>query len=318
MSVRRYDFHGVVLEVDAGDDRVGEAIDGRLCCFSATDGPADVRFEYRADLAPSDLERPAGDGHRVYDPVGRGDVRWFEEDDVLWLDAGDAVAVCRPTDGVTTVAHARVSDLWLLSRPLFTLPLVEALERRGLHCLHAAGVAVDGRAVLIPGTSGAGKSTLAVALASGGLPLLSDDMVFLRAREGTVVVHGFPDEIDVTEESAQWFPDLAASLTERSDGWPKHRLGVDEIPGATVADDCTPGLVLLPEVSGAPGSRSEPVGAGEALVAVTPNVLLTEPASTQAHLDALAALVRASGCHRLAVGRDFDALPELVRSLAAG
>jgi hypothetical protein len=129
-------------------------------------------------------------------------------------------------------------------------------------------------------------------------------------------VHGFPDEIDVTDETASWFPELAGALTERTGRWPKHRLRPGDLPGARLAGDCVPGLLLLPEVTSEPHSRTEPLSAGEALVAVTPNVLVTEPASTQAHLDALAALVRASRCRRLLVGRDFDELPALVRELA--
>lgn len=315
MSVQRYGFHGVGLEISAGDERIAEAIGARLRPFASSDASAEVRFEYRDDLTAADLEHPKGDGRRVYDPASGGDVRWFEDEDALWIDAGSAAALCRPSAGEVTVAHRGTDDVWLLSRPLFTLPLIEALERRALHCLHAAGVEVGGRAVLVPGTSGAGKSTLAIALARAGLPLLSDDMVFVSGDGG--MVHGFPDEIDVTDDTARWFPELADALRQRTGSWPKHRLRVEDLPGASIADDCPPGLLLFPEVSGESRSRTEPLSAGAALVAVTPNVLLTDPASTQAHLDALAALVRTSRCHRLLVGRDFDKLPELVRELAA-
>jgi hypothetical protein len=315
VTARGYDFHGVRLEVAADDERVGAAIDGRLRHFRST-GEAEVVFSYRSDQRPDDLPRPGVEGRRVYDPAAGGDVRYFEPEDALWIDAGPAAALCHAGRGRTTVAHAGAEDLWLLSRPLFTLPLVEVLERRGLHCLHAAGVAIGDRAVLLPGTSGAGKSTLALALARAGLPLLSDDMVFLSPSRETVTVHGFPDEVDVTEETAGWFAGLDEALVRREGPWPKHRLWIEDLPGASIAPDCVPGLLLLPEVSGEPRSRVEPVSAGEALVAITPNVLLTDPAASQAHLDALAALVRASRCHRLLVGRDFDDLPALVRELA--
>src|SRR5262245_3573357 len=108
-------------------------------------------------------------------------------------------------------------DLWTLSHPLFTLPLVEMLKRRGLYGLHAGGVCLHGRALLLPGTSGSGKTTLTLALARG-----------------------------------------------------------------------------------------------EALLELAPNVLLTEPRSAQAHLDALAELVEKSDCWRLATGTDLD---ETVRRL---
>ena len=59
------------------------------------------------------------------------------------------------------------------------------------------------------------------------------------------------------------------------------------------------------------------MGRDEALLELAPNVLLTEPRSSQAHLDVLAALVRETACYRLETGRDFHVLPTLLRNLLA-
>jgi len=53
----------------------------------------------------------------------------------------------------------------------------------------------------------------------------------------------------------------------------------------------------------------------EALMALVPNILLTEARSAQTHLDTLAKLVQQSSCFRLATGRDFDDLPGRLRRL---
>jgi hypothetical protein len=53
----------------------------------------------------------------------------------------------------------------------------------------------------------------------------------------------------------------------------------------------------------------------EALLELAPNVLLTEPRSSQAHFDALAALAAASDCYRLETGRDLPAAARLLRKL---
>jgi hypothetical protein len=47
--------------------------------------------------------------------------------------------------------------------------------------LHASAVMLDGTAIIFAGASGAGKSTLALAASQAGLPLLSDDTIFVQA-----------------------------------------------------------------------------------------------------------------------------------------
>jgi len=59
--------------------------------------------------------------------------------------------------------------------------------------LHAAGVARDGKALIIAGASGAGKSTLTVELLRNGFDYLSDEAVFVSVSSG--MVRGFPRAI---------------------------------------------------------------------------------------------------------------------------
>ena len=75
--------------------------------------------------------------------------------------------------------------------------------------------------------------------------------------------------------------------------------------GSPVAWECAPAVLVFPQVAGVPESELTPLSAGEALLELAPNVLLTEPRSSQAHLDALAELVAASECFRLATGTDL-------------
>src|SRR5947209_1839868 len=201
-------------------------------------------------------------------------------------------------------------DLWALSHPLFTLPLVEMMKRRGLYGLHAGGVCRDGRALLLPGTSGSGKTTLTLALARAGLGFLGDDTLFLRFpgdwSQGLEVL-AFPDEFDLTDETVALFPELRALLDgERPDGWRKRQVRPERAWGAGVAWRAAPALLVFPRVAGRRESTLAPMDRGEALLELAPNVLLTDPGSSQAHLDALAGLVARSECWRLATGTDLD------------
>jgi hypothetical protein len=55
-----------------------------------------------------------------------------------------------------------------------------ALRSRGVLCLHASAVVIDGHAVALAGGSHAGKSTTAAAFAAAGYPVLTDDLVAVR------------------------------------------------------------------------------------------------------------------------------------------
>ena len=81
--------------------------------------------------------------------------------------------------------------LWGLLN-LLAVALAWRLLGRGGGAIHAAGVVVGERAVLLIGAEGAGKTTWALAAGSAGLPVISDDIVFLDAGSGRLEALGAP------------------------------------------------------------------------------------------------------------------------------
>jgi hypothetical protein len=322
MTARSYALHGLHLAVTGWGEAV-EALHARLARLSALhgDGAPDVTLEIVAEAdsteAPSAMRR----GRPVYDPPD-GAVLYDDGADRLYLEIGPRLrAVCEPSRGWARLACAaaggeeRAGDLWTLSHPLATLPLVELLKRRGLYSVHAAGLCRNGRGLLLPGTSGAGKSTLTLALARAGCGLLGDDTLFLAQRPEGLRLLAFPDEIDLTPQTVAFFPDLLPRLAAPRPGWRKRQLRPEDAYGAEVVWECAPGHLVFPRVSGREESRLIALDSAEALCELAPNVLLTEPASSQAHLDALAGLVAASACWRLETGRDLDGAARLLTDL---
>lgn len=57
--------------------------------------------------------------------------------------------------------------------------LGRVLVLRGVVCLHASAISIDGKAIAMLGSSCAGKSTTAAALAQRGFPVLADDIAAL-------------------------------------------------------------------------------------------------------------------------------------------
>lgn len=106
--------------------------------------------------------------------------------------------------GEAWVARGLLDEPAVLGELVDTLVLFLATRtgatRTGRTPVHAAGVMVGGVALVLAGRSGAGKSTLALRAMQRGLPILSDDTVYIQLRPDFRVwgfrrpLHVFPDE----------------------------------------------------------------------------------------------------------------------------
>ena len=81
--------------------------------------------------------------------------------------------------------------LWGLVN-LLAVAVARRLLGRGGGALHAAGIVVDERAFLLVGAEGAGKTTWARAAGAVGLPVISDDIVFVDSGRGRLEAIGTP------------------------------------------------------------------------------------------------------------------------------
>lgn len=305
--MRSYDFHGLTVEVSLPI----AAVHARFASLPPAGGAPDLRFEIGNGFG-----RPDG-ARTVYEPPV-GEVVYDDARDLLYLEHGPRLrALADPGSGRVSFAVGDVEgeELWILSHPLLSVPMMELLKRRGLFGVHAAGAALDGKALVLAGTSGSGKSTLSLALARAGFDFLGDDTLFLARRAEGLRVLAFPDEIDLTEQTAGFFPELPETAARTTPGWRKRQLRAEEAFGTRIAWECEPAVVVFPRISGRPRSELRPVDAGEALLDLAPNVLLTQPGASQAHLDTLAELARAGRCYRLDTGTDLGEAAALLRGL---
>jgi len=326
-SLRRsYAIHGVTLEVSSSDPAVLAAIDLRLRDFGREpecDAAAQVGIEFLSgpDWNPGRVELPPEPARPVYD-TPFGTLHYAPESDVIGGRLGGVSLRCEPQRGLCLIGGPALAgqELYLATHPLATIALIELLERRGLYSLHAACVAPrEGRGVLIAGASGAGKSTLTLTLARAGVPILSDDIVFLRPLPDAPGVQalGFADTIGVTGYAAERFDELRERLGAEpaADGFPKRLRRIDELFGVAVLPACMPGALVFPEVAPGQRSRIAPMSPRDALLRLVPDVLLTEPAATQAHLGAIASLLEQVDCYALRSGVDVERAADLVSAL---
>ena len=315
----RYRFHGLDIVVSADHPAVITALQSCLRHFPADGaGPPEMTFEFSTvpNVASHGVTKPQGHARHVYDPL-EGEVLYFG--DSLFVNYGDrGRMLCDPEEGRVTVSilDSEVDNAWFVSHPMFMSAFMEILKQRGLYSLHAAGLCVDGQGILLPGTRGSGKSTLAIALVREGFGFLGDDMVFLAHRADGLDALAFPDVIDVTEDTAAMFPELHHLLAQpKKDGSPKHQVRAEDVFPVSFLDSCKPRVLVFPSVSGRAVSTITPLDKDEALHELAPNVLLTDSAASQRHLDALAELVRDTKTFRLETGRDFAELGDPLRAL---
>jgi hypothetical protein len=315
---RFYEVHGVGVRVETVEPAVLEAMDLRLRAFrSEPVREPDLRLEFVVDGLGGSEPPPVG-GRPVYD-TPHGSLHYLPEEDVLYGELGGVALRCEPSRGIARLSTAVFGGraLYLATHPLATVSLMELLERHGLFSLHAACLATeDGGGALIAGPSGAGKSTLALALARAGMHLVSDDIVFLSLGNGGAAVRalGFADAVGLSERAGRSFVELQGLLDEApADGFPKRLHRIEELFGRPIRSDCRPDALVFPEVAPDAPSAIGQLDPRDALLRLVPDVLLTEPTATQAHLAAIGALLGEVRCYALRSGTDLERAAYLVR-----
>ncbi|PYT63439.1 MAG: hypothetical protein DMG35_04050 [Acidobacteria bacterium] len=100
------------------------------------------------------------------------------------------------------------------------------LRLRGVTCLHASAVTLEDHCVVFAGSEGAGKSTTAAAFARQGYAVLSDDIVALVEREGTL--HAMPayPQLCLWPDSVKMLYGSPDALPPLTPDWDKRRLAL--------------------------------------------------------------------------------------------
>lgn len=296
----RFEIGRIGVSVSTTDPTIREAVWRRLKMLRSSEtGGSAITVEYRRESPSPETDA----GRPIYDSE-LGSVQYLEDrDEIVFAGAGFDFR-CVPREGFAEGridVNADRAD-WLASRPLLTLSLLELLKRNGVFGLHAAAVAIGGKAVVIAGASGSGKSTLALSLGLNGFTFLGDDLVLLRPNGGQLELSALYEELDLTEWTVSSVDSLRTVARPPTHGWPKYRVDPADVFGDVHRREVLPGLVLFPRADSREHAHVRPLPAPGALTRLAPDILLTDRAAVSAHLAAVGRLVDASRCYELFVG----------------
>ena len=110
-----------------------------------------------------------------------------------WADAVAREAECRVPAGLA-------DDPAGLAEAVTDTLLLFVATRNGRTPVHASGIVIGGKAIVLAGPSGTGKSSLALAARDRGLGVLSDDTIYVET--APFRVWGWPRAIHVLAEDA--------------------------------------------------------------------------------------------------------------------
>lgn len=197
---------------------------------------------------------------------------------------------------------------WESSRPLRPI-LHWWTEGTTRQAVHAGCVGTAGVGVLLAGRSGAGKSTTALACLRGGFEYVGDD--FVLADVDRCVAHSMYSTAKLEPRNAARFSELRITEPDR----PGAEKVVVQLDRTSVVDRLALRAIVLPEVTGRPGSAVRAASPASALA-----VLASTTAPQLAGLEAesfvkLGRLVRALPCFVLEAGTDLHQIPVVLADL---
>jgi hypothetical protein len=325
---RRYNLHGVSLQLETDSGSLRESTHGLLRAFADT-GPlmqADSRgwtASARSVNQPAELPRARSVAARRVFEVPRFGLDGTCWGYTVWRDGSRTIVEVSDRGLVVVEAERRTAEVWAVAperwaaeerEGLVFLLTSEVLRASGLYPLHAAAVEREGRAILILGSSGAGKSTSMLSLMRAGWRCLSDDHPLIcQTAEGSRVLP-WPARLELTADTERLYGGLAEVQTR--EGERKLWLYPEELGAGVAHEPATPALLLFPKVVDWPASSTEPVSSRFALEELLRlGMVVVDRGVAARQFSLLASIARESARARVFFGSDVERLPALVDGL---
>lgn len=250
--------------------------------------------------------------------IGRGEVRGYND--------GCIRTSFHIGANVLNVLNARLDLAVFWIRDAGQLPYYESgaplrtilhwwLSNHGRQFVHAAAVGTAKGGVLLAGKGGSGKSTTALTCLNSKLVYVSDDYCLL-ATDPHPYVYSLYSSAKVDVDNIHRFPHLAFAVSnaDRLDA-EKALLFLHEHCPDKVVTGFPIRAILLPHVTGRPGTTLTPASPIAGLTALAPSTIFQLSGAGHSAFQTMAKFVKQVPCYNLELGTEFRRIPDVILGL---
>lgn len=243
----------------------------------------------------------------------------YKEGPYVFTRHGDVLLTALDQESRRSVGLVHAPARWPLRhyKQAIFITLYQHLRRAGLHLIHASAIASHGRAVLIAGQSGAGKTTTMLTCVAAGFEFLGDDSTLIqRTPAGDIDVVALMSTLDVTDNTAAWFPQLTPHLSAQRSHTGKRQVILSEAFPDRIAHRGRVRVLLAPEIADQQHTSVVPISKAALLRDLLfYSVDLHDAALTRQHFEFLVQTVEQAPSYRLLLGRDRTQIPQVIEEL---
>jgi hypothetical protein len=189
------------------------------------------------------------------------------------------------------------------------------MKEKGIQLTHGAVVGHVGGSVLLAGKGGSGKSTTALACMKGGMSYVSEDYCLLSS-SSQVTAHSLYNSAKVRESTLRFFPELAAYI--ENEDRPRGEKGFffhHKFQPEKIVQKAPLKAIVTLKIEEIDQSFLEPINSIEAMASLSATTLWQLPDTGPSVFGRLKKIALSLPCYRLHLGKDFDAIPQLIEKI---
>lgn len=321
-SSRIYSIGNLCIRVKCGDRWIAEQIPDLLEPLGFVNGKdilSQPKVNVKFTAFDSHNEKiKLGQSHRLH---SFGPLDFFQDNGFLYVTEGKSfVGVdLRSNSGFAFIHDSFWGKPLYFKASLIAIGFILLFWQYNFHELHAAGVANEGKGLLLVGYSGSGKSTLALSLVRQRWHYLSDDMLVLQHTPHGVEALPLRRYFKIAQALITKYPELSHLLNRALDSYKDEKcIYVDEVYANQFTQGCIPRVIIFPRITHEEKSQIKPIKQSEAFINLFKSNgygMYFSYEIMKHRLEIMRKLVSQANCYQMSVGLDLYEDPEKIQKM---